>query len=105
MRLTFSDSTQEFQQGAGNDGQTRIRLNVNYPLSQRLRAGFNVSWQENSFDDGLEDTLVRFSPSLNYQFSQLLNTRVSYSYNERSTDDPAREFTENRVNASVSFRF
>ena len=105
VRLTFSDSTQEFQQGAGNDGQTRIRLNVNYPLSQRLRAGFNVSWQENSFDDGLEDTLVRFSPSLNYQFSQLLNTRVSYSYNERSTDDPAREFTENRVNASVSFRF
>ncbi|NNM00600.1 MAG: TIGR03016 family PEP-CTERM system-associated outer membrane protein, partial [Gammaproteobacteria bacterium] len=105
VRLSFSDSTQNFQQSGESNGQSRIRMNINYPLSKRLRTGFSVSWQDNSFNDGQSDTLVRVSPSINYQFSQLLNTRLSYSYNDRSTDDPNRDFTENRVNASLSFRF
>jgi uncharacterized protein (PEP-CTERM system associated) len=110
-RLTKTDwgvriynDRREFQSDGSSERVTGVASNVTWRLAPRTRLRADARWEESTFADeaGREDTILRLGAALSRDLGRGADLSLGYSYRERDSDREDREFTENRITATLS---
>ncbi len=106
LTLQGFNENREFQRSGQTESVYGISVDVSRNLSRKSKVGFGGRWQETDFRDGLrEDTRWEGSARMTRQFGRNLQGSIEYRYTEESSNEPAAEFSENRVMATLRGSF
>ena len=98
------DDRREFQNDGSSERVTGVAGNLTWRLAPRTSLGVNARWEESTFADEAdrEDTIIRFGAGLSRDLGRGADLSLEYSYRDRDSDREDREFTENRITATLS---
>jgi uncharacterized protein (PEP-CTERM system associated) len=110
-RLTKTDwgvrvynDRREFQNDGSSERVTGVASNVTWRLAPRTRLRADARWEESTFADeaGREDTILRLGAGLSRDLGRGADLSLVYSYRDRDSTREDRDFTENRITATLS---
>ncbi|RKF14402.1 TIGR03016 family PEP-CTERM system-associated outer membrane protein [Alginatibacterium sediminis] len=106
--ILLDTETSSFIGGSGsNDHFQSLGLGYLYPLSRKLDASFDVSWDRRVYKRTAQTTNDRYNRwgvSLSQRFAHEVVVRYRYNLNFRSSDYKA-DYTENRISIDINKAF
>ena len=106
LSLSLVHENRSFQLGDFDETVFGAGARFTRQLSKQTKARFRTAWRFHEFQGGSRtDSTWRSSVSLTHSISDSLRGSVNYAYNVKFSDDPGREFTENRLSASLNVSF
>ena len=113
LGLGVYDTRREYQQVVGlpEDLSRGVTLDYGYRLQPltTLDVGFLLSNTQSPAGLGSiidrDDNFYRFNVGLRHQFAERLSSALVYRHQWRDSNDPAAEYTENNITASVNLSF
>lgn len=116
-RHDAEDGSYESNSYSGNIRLKSAPLSENKPNSPRFYPEFSLSYEERFFQStdpwygGRADFIYRTDAALNFELNPSLNLKLDYSHAYRNVESPveevrrARDYSENKVSATVKYSF
>ncbi len=99
--------TRSYEISQNDEEVVGISGSWSWDMIKKTRLNVRANYQETSSngENSFSDTRYEFSVGLTRNILSRLNTRVEYRFVDQSSDDQLNDYVENRISASLNYRF